>query len=144
MPCRLALLVFLLASTLRASETPESLVHKKLLAPLAAREKARSSYSRARPPAAERRLRMLDAAPIADAKGGAFVGFAVDARYGRSEKGRWQEDAIIGCVYAGTGKVYVRYGDDFRAAAVLLGKTIPKAPSHVCRAAGENAAVAGG
>ena len=75
MPCRLALLVFLLASAPRASETPESLVHEKLLAPLAAREKARSSYSRARPPAAERRVRMLDAAPIADAKGGAFAGF---------------------------------------------------------------------
>ena len=57
MPCRLALLVFLLASAPRASKTPESLVKEKLLAPLAAREKARSSYSRARPPAAERRVR---------------------------------------------------------------------------------------
>jgi len=142
MPCRLALLVFLLASTLRASETPESLVHEKLLAPLAAREKARSSYSRARPPAAERRLRMLDAAPIADAKGGAFVGFAVDARYGRGA-GRWQEDVITGCVYAGTGEVYLRYGRAFRAAGVLLGKTVPPAASHVCRVAGANALVAG-
>jgi hypothetical protein len=143
MPCRLALLAFLLASTLRASETPESLVQKKLLAPLVAREKARSSYSRARPPAAERRVRMLDAAPIADAKGGAFVGFAVDARYGLGE-GRWEDDVITGCVYAGTGEVYVRYGVDFRAAGVLLGKKTPPAASHVCRAAGAHAVVAGG
>jgi len=34
---------------------------------------------------------------------------------------------ITGCVYAGTGEVYVRYGEDFRAAGVLLGKTIPPA-----------------
>jgi len=86
---------------------------------------------------------MLDAAPIADAKGGVFVGFAVDARYGRGA-GRWQEDVITGCVYAGTGKVYLRYGDAFRAAGVLLGKKIPPAASHVCRAAGANAVVAGG
>jgi hypothetical protein len=143
MPCRLALLVFLLASAPRASETPESLVKEKLLAPLAAREKARSSYSRARPPAAERRVRMLDAAPVADEKGGAFVGFAVDARYGRGE-GRWQEDVITGCVYPATGEVYVLYGDDFRPARVLLGKTIPPAASHVCRAPGPNGVVAGG
>ena len=36
------------------------------------------------------------------------------------------------------------YGDDFRAAGVLLGKTIPPAASHVCRAAGAHAVVAGG
>jgi len=143
MPCRLAVLVFLLASALRASETPESLVQEKLLAPLADREEARSSYSRARAPAAERRVRMLDAGPIADAKGGAFVGFAVDARYGRGA-GRWQKDVITGCVYAGTGEVYVRYGHYFRAPGVLLGKPIPRAASHVCRAAGARAAVAGG
>lgn len=142
MPCRLAILVFLLASALRASETPESLVQEKLLAPLAASEKGRSSYSRAGPPAAARRVRMLDAAPIADAKGGAFVGFAVDARYGRGA-GRWEKDEITGCVYAGTGEVHVRYGDDFRAAGVLLGETIPPAASHVCRAAA-SAVVGGG
>ena len=143
MPCRLVFLVFLLASAPRASETPESLVQEKLLAPLAAREKARSSYSRARPPAAERRVRMLDAAAIADAKGGAFVGFAGDARYGRGA-GRWQEDEITGCVYAATGEVYLRTGHRYRAAGVLLGKTVPPAASHVCRAAGANAAVGGG
>jgi len=44
-------------------KSPESLVQEKLLVPLAARENARSSYSRARPPAAERRVRMLDGRP---------------------------------------------------------------------------------
>ena len=49
-------------------------------------------------------------------------------------------------VYAETGEVYVHYGepDDFFAAAVLLGKTVPPAASHLCRAAGAKAAVAGG
>jgi hypothetical protein len=142
MPLRLALLVFLLASAPRASESPRSLVEEKLLAPLAAREEARSSYSRARPPAAERRVRMLDTEPIADAKGGAFVRFAVDARYGRAA-GRWQQNVITGCVYAATGEVYLRYGHGFRAAGVLLGKKVPPAASHVCRAAGAQAVVAG-
>ena len=133
MPTCLALLVFLLASAPRASENPEVLVQKKLLKPLAAREAMRSGYSRARPPAVERRLRVLDAAAIADGHGGAFVGFAVDARYGR-RAGRWQESVITGCVYAGSGEVYVRYGDAFRQAGVLLGKVTPPAADHICRA----------
>lgn len=131
MPCRLALLVFLLASAPRASETPDSLVQDKLLAPLAAREEARSRYSRAAPPPAERRVRLLDAAPIADGKGGAFVGFAVDARVGDV----WHESVITGCVYPERGEVYVRIGTGFRAPRVLLGKKTPPAPSHVCHAA---------
>ena len=133
MACRLAILAFLLASAPRASDSPESLVRDKLLAPLAAREDARSSYSRARPPA-EHRVRLLDAAPIADGKGGAFVGFAIDARHGRG-KGRWQKNAITGCVYVESGEVYVRYGNAFRAAGVLLGTLSPPASGHVCRAA---------
>ena len=135
MPQCLALLALLLASALRASETPQSLVKDKLLTPLAAREAARSRYSRAAPPAAERRLRMLDAKPIADTRGAAYVGFAVDARYGLGA-GRWQVGVITGCVYPESGEVYVRYGDSFRAAGVLLGKKTPPAAGHVCRAAG--------
>src|SRR5262249_13594817 len=134
MPCRLALIVFLLASAPRASQTPESLVQEKLLVPLAERERARSSYSRARPPAAERRVRLLDATPLADGKGGAFVGFAVDARYGGGE-GRWRQSVITGCVYAESGEVYVRYGEAFRGAGVMLGKATPQAAGHVCSAA---------
>jgi hypothetical protein len=117
MPCRLAVLVFLLASAPRASEAPESLVQDKLLAPLKARDHARISYSRALPPA-ERRVRVLDNSPIMDRKGGAFVGFAVDARYGRG-KGQWEQNVITGCVYGETGEVYVRLGRAFRAAGVL-------------------------
>jgi hypothetical protein len=135
MPCRLALIACLLSSALRASETPESVVQKKLLTPLASREEARSRYSRAAPVAADRRVRTLDRAPITDAKGGAFVGFTVDARYGFGE-GSWRANVIRGCVYPETGEVFVRYGDSFRAASVLLGKVTPKAEDHVCRAAG--------
>jgi len=46
MPCRLALLVFLLASAPRASETPESLVREKLLAPLAVRGRSTERAAR--------------------------------------------------------------------------------------------------
>jgi hypothetical protein len=137
MPCRPALLVLLLASALRASEAPESMVQEKLLTPLAARDAARSRYSRGEAPAAERRLR-LETARTADAKGGAFIGFAVDARYGFGE-GRWRPNVIGGCVYLESGDVYVRYGDGYREAGVLLGKKAAPAASHVCRAAGAGA-----
>jgi hypothetical protein len=136
-----AFLFFLLASAPRTSENPESLIQDKLLAPLAAREGARSRYSRAASPAAERRLRLLDTEPVMDAKGSAFVRFAVDARYGlavelrRDGGGRWQQNAITGCVYPGSGEVYLRYGDAFRSAGVLLGRKTLRAASHVCRAA---------
>src|SRR5258708_2527889 len=131
MVCLLALL--LIGSTPPAPETPESLVRARLLAPLAAKDDARNAYYRGPPPAMERRVRLLDAAPIADGKGGAFVGFTVDARYGRGE-GKWRESVIAGCVYPATGEVFVRYGDAFRAAVVLLGKVTPPAEGHICRA----------
>ena len=133
MPLRFALLALLLASAPRASETPETIVQDKLLTPLARNESMRGRFSRARPPAAERRLRMLDATPVADGKGGAFVGFAVDARWGRGDE-PWRENVISGCVYPETGEVYVRYGTRFRAGAALLGKMADPAPEHVCRA----------
>jgi hypothetical protein len=134
MTCSLAVLAFLLASAPHASDSAESLLKDKLLAPLAAPERARTSYSRAAPPPAEHRLRILDAAPIADGKGGAFVGFAVDARR-HSGKGPWHQNAITGCVYLESGEVYVRYGKGYHAARILFGTWSPPAPGHVCRAA---------
>lgn len=133
MPSRLALLALLLASALRASETPDSIVQDKLLTPLAKQESMRGRFSRARPPPAERRVRMLDAAPVADEKGAAFVGFAVDARWGRGDE-PWNENVISGCVYPETGEVFVRYGKRFRNAAALFGKTSELAAEHVCHA----------
>src|SRR4051812_19667397 len=132
MPIRLALLTLLLASVLRASETPESLIQHKLLAPIAVREAGRSRYSRARPPAAERRLRMLDETPAVDGKGARFRSFAVDARYGLGEDA-WRKGQITGCVYPASGEVYVKLGDGYRSARVLLGKNAPLMPRHVCR-----------
>jgi len=116
MPCSLAVLAFLVASAPQVSD-PESLVEDTLLAPLAARERGRTSYSRASPPA-EQRVRILDAEPIADGKGGVFVGFAVDAR-SRRGKGRWMENTITGCVYLESGEVFVQYGNGYRAAGGL-------------------------
>ena len=128
MTCLLAL--FLLASAPRAPETAESLVREKLLAPLLARDDARPRYSRAGPPPSQRRVRVLDSAPLADGKGGAFVSYAIDSRYG----GRWTEKIISGCVYPATGEVYVRLGNAFRDASILLGKPASPAASHICRA----------
>jgi len=136
MRSRLALLALLLASALRASETPESIVQDKLLTPLAKQESMRGRFSRARPPAAERKLRMLDAAPVADRKGAAFVGFAVDARWSRGDE-PWTADVIVGCVYPDTGEIYLRYGKRFGAASGLLGKGIQPAAEHICKAAGQ-------
>ena len=130
-----ALLALLLASAPQAPQKPESLIQDKLLTPLAARDGSRGSYSRARPPPMERRLRLTDAEPTNDGHGGAFVTFAVDARYGRGE-GRWMENTITGCAYAATGEVYVRYGQGFRSADALLGKPSRPAPDHVCRSPG--------
>ena len=130
----LVVLAFLLASAPHAPEGVESIMKEKLLAPLAARDEARSRYSRAEPPLAERRLRVLDATPIADGKGSAFVGFAIDARH-RGSKQPWRPNAITGCVYLGSGEVYVRSGKSYRPATILFGKWLPLAPGHVCRAA---------
>src|SRR3989442_6516615 len=116
MVCLLALL--LVGSAPRAPETPESLVRDKLLAPLAAKDEARSAYYRGPPPAMERRVRLLDAAPIADGKGGAFVGFTVDARYGRGE-GKWREGVITRCVYPATGEGVLRHRDAVRAGRLV-------------------------
>lgn len=109
-------------------------MRQKLLAPLAARDAARTAYSRAGPPPGERRVRLLDKAPTADAQGGVFTSFAVDARYGIGE-GTWRSAQITGCVYAASGEVFVKYGSSFRAAEVLQGKTTAPAASHICQAA---------
>ncbi len=102
-------------------------VQKELLQPLAKRQSSR--FSRGRPPPTERRVRVLSSAPITDAAGHGFVPFAVDIRYGSE----WRED-IAGCVYDGTGPIFVKSGEEYRPAAFLLGKKTEPAPG-VCKAA---------
>jgi len=131
-------------------KTVKVAVQKKLTAPLAAKEEERSRYSRARMPAQERRVRVLDAKAKTDADGKAFVAFAVDARHGydlgelgEKEHNPWRKDTITGCVYVDGGEVFVDMGKEIRPAAVMLGKKAKPASPTTCKAAdGTQVAVA--
>jgi hypothetical protein len=101
-------------------------VEEGLLKPLAHQEGG-SRFSRRRPPPRERRVRLTQDKPSVDKQGRAFVGFAVDVRFGDS----WRENDVIGCVYRKTGELYVKRGDEFRPASFLLGKNVGTVPG-VC------------
>lgn len=96
-------------------------VDEGLLKPLAAMEEKNSRFSRTRPPPRERRARVTQSTATLDNKGQKFVPFAVDVRFGSSE---WRENDLVGCVYAGTGALFVKSGDSYRPAAFLLGKDV--------------------
>jgi hypothetical protein len=81
-------------------------------------EREVSRFSRERPPPRERRIRVTQAEPTRDKRGGSFLAFAIDVRFG----GEWQKDDIVGCVYAGSGDLFVKRGDRYRPAAFLFGK----------------------
>ena len=89
-----------------------------------------SRFSRARPMPHERRARVLSATALVDKSGRQFVPFAIDVRYG----GDWQENDIVGCVYRGSGNLFVKRGDQYRSAAFLLGKNAGPV-AGVCEAA---------
>jgi hypothetical protein len=133
------------SGNLWASETPPtvsaaSAVQKRIVEPLADKENHQSRFSRVLMPPQVRRVRILDWVPTADAQGARFLTFAIDARFGLraketdSEEG-WRKDAITGCVYPDTGEVFVRRGETYYPAAMLLGKTTKAAPDRVCRSA---------
>ena len=118
----------------------KSIVQKELTKPLAAKEEARSRFSRAILPAQARRIRVLDEQLKKDAKGHAFVTFAVDARHGygvsddeEAKESAWRKDTIVGCVYADSGEVFVKKGDEFRPASIMLGKKTKPAAKHICQ-----------
>ncbi len=102
-----------------------------LVRPLAEQEHDRRGFSRSRPPPRERRVRVTQATPVHDKSGRTFVPFAIDVRFGKSE---WHENDILGCVYRGSGALFVKVGDGYRPAAVLLGKEVDPVPG-VCEAA---------
>jgi hypothetical protein len=103
-------------------------VQDGLVKPLANQSGRR--FSRERPPPAERRVRVTRETATSDSKGGKFLTFAIDVRYGTD----WQEDDVVGCVYAGTGSLFVKNGDEYRPAAFLLGKKADPV-AGVCEAA---------
>jgi hypothetical protein len=126
-----------------APETPDTksmkaIVHLKLVGPLAMNEEKRSRFSRARMPAQERRVRVIDAKAKTDKAGNAFHAFAVDARHGfmhDEDADGWRTDTIVGCVYPQSGKVFVKMGEGFRPGEAMLGKKGKGASAKVCEAA---------
>jgi hypothetical protein len=103
-------------------------VEQGLVAPLAQQEGSR--FSRARPAPRERRVRVTQATESRDGSGRAFLTFAVDVRFGPE----WRENDIVGCAYTGSGDLFVKRGDAYRAAAFLLGKNAPPV-AGACEAA---------
>ncbi len=122
------------------SRNAEALVQRELLQPLAAKERDQSRFSRARLPAQERRIRVLDDQPRKDTAGNAFFTFAVDARHGvyalaEGDEAHWRPATITGCVYLSRGEVFVKSGDRYRPAAFLLGKNLKPAAEPICQGA---------
>ena len=121
-----------------AAATAEARIKSELVEPLAAKERDQSRFSRARMPAQERRVRVLDEKPRIDAQGAAFYTFAIDARHGvrglSDEDNAWKLSAISGCAYV-DGKIFVQNGERHRPAAFLLGKNLKAVDEHICRAA---------
>jgi hypothetical protein len=113
------------------------LVNKELLAPMKKIESKRKRFSRAMPVPVERRVRVLDTEPTTDARGKAFVRFAIDERHSWHEEGKWTADRMLGCAYASEGEVFVQQGEAYTPARSMLGKSGGKR-SDVCQA---NAAV---
>ena len=108
------------------AEWAASCVQFSLLAPLAAREAKRSSFSRAAPAPHERRISVAEPKFLLDAKGRKFARYQVEARYGDT----WHPN-YAGCVYQGSGKVYVELGDEFYPVEAVLGEDV-EAVSGVC------------
>ncbi|MEI9951884.1 MAG: hypothetical protein WDO74_23600 [Pseudomonadota bacterium] len=90
-----------------------------ILKPLA--ERAGSRFSRSRPPPHERRVRVSQTTLSRDKQGREFVPFAVDVRFGAAD---WQQDDIVGCAYRASGNLFVKRGEAYFPASLLLGKKV--------------------
>ena len=119
----------------------QAVVEKQLVKPLADKEAHQSRFSRAYIPPQERRVRVLDSERSTDGRGAEFVTFTVDERFGAfarragDDADRWRKDAIVGCVYPARDEVFIKRGDKFFAATLLLGKRTAAADDTVCRPA---------
>ena len=144
------LFALLLPTARRASATPPdktaeaqatAVVEKQLVKPLAEKEARRSRFSRAYIPPQARRVRVPDGARSTDGRGAEFLAFAVDERSGAiapraaDDAARWRKDAIVGCVYPARGEVFIKRGDKFFGAGLLLGQKTAPADEAVCRPA---------
>lgn len=127
------------ASTTGAGASPQSIVEANLLDPLQQKELKRPKFSRAAPPPSARRIRILDEKPRADARGRAFVSFAIDETHSfRSVDSKeiaedeWHRDRIVGCVYPESGEVIVKMGEANYPASVLWGAAVGSTSSGSC------------
>lgn len=77
----------------------------------------------------ERRVRIEQTSASVDKKGREFFAFVVDSRFGSE----WQED-LTGCVYKGSGSLFVKRGDGYVPASYLQGKRVEPV-AGVCEAA---------
>ena len=117
-----------------AQQAASALVETMFVAPLKKAESRRSRFSREAPVAVQRRIRVLDATALTDARGKRFVRFAIDVRRPYDEARAWEQDAVLGCAYPEDKRVFVLNGEDYVPAASLLGKDVEPEPS-ACRAA---------
>lgn len=147
----LPLLALLLPTARTASAAPPdaqkplaaaaAVVEERLVKPLAEKEARRNRFSRSYIPPHARRVRVLEPERSTDARGAAFAAFAVDERSGgftrrsADDSGHWRKDAIVGCVYPARDEIFIKRGDKFFGAGLLLGKKTAAADDTVCRAA---------
>jgi len=110
--------------------TATDAIDRELIGPLAEKDGGQEIYSRAYIPPHVRTVRIDDPKPRADADGKRFLTFAIDDT-GMSSKVR--KDAITGCVYPDSGKVFVGRGGSFFPAELLLGKKVATV-ADVCKA----------
>ena len=118
-----------------------AVVERQLVKPLGEKEARRSRFSRAYLPPQARRVRVLDRQRSTDGRGAEFLAFAVDERprgfapRAADDSGRWREEAIVGCVYPARDEVFIKRGDKFFGAGLLLGQKTAAADEAVCRPA---------
>ena len=119
----------------------QTVVQTKLVNPLSEKEAARTRFSRVLRPTPIMRVRVTDPQPQQDARGSAYMTFAVDScnRFVPGKGDCWQQAAITGCVYPQSGQVFVQRGDQFFPADVMLGKKADSA-SNVCQSSAAAAA----
>jgi len=121
--------------------TAEAVVQQQLVKRLAEKEANRNRFSRSYIPPQARRVRVLDRERSTDGRGAEFVAFAVDERSGvlsrlaADDADRWRKDAIVGCVYPARDEFFIKRGDKFFGAGLLLGKRTAAADDTVCRPA---------
>ncbi len=117
------------------------MVETQLVKRLAEKEARRNRFSRAYIPPQARRVRVLDQERSTDSRGAEFVAFAIDehsggfARKAADAARLWRKDTIVGCVYPARDEIFIKRGDKFFGADLLLGRKTTAADDTVCRPA---------